>query len=126
MNSEPEISISEINELLSTCPGLAESIGIQKSIRFIRITAALKTTILSQQAPSHPIESIPHSLPPDIHAFLGGAMGMSPEYITGCWDAFKTTVWDYNEEEHSKTADAKLFYDHASPLKIGRWHIVCC
>jgi hypothetical protein len=48
-------------------------------------------------------------LPPNISDFLGHAVQILDEYVSGCWHMFRWTVWQHDVNGDSVGADAKLF-----------------
>lgn len=108
-----------VYEQLSRYPGLPQAIGMDIATRFVRLAASLRRSILHAQKPGYNKEQAPERLPDTIHTFLGSALDLCDEFVQGCWDAFKTTIWQYNPEMHSSIADAKVFYEH------GMGHSLC-
>ncbi|KAF8967557.1 hypothetical protein BDZ97DRAFT_1980385 [Flammula alnicola] len=108
-----DLNMQRIHELLSRHPGLPQAIGMDKAIRFIRLTASLKRSIIHAQKPGYNQEDAPELLPDCVHEFLGSALDLSDEFVQGCWDTFKRTIWLYDPALHSSAADAKVFHKHA-------------
>ncbi|PPR06065.1 hypothetical protein CVT26_005309, partial [Gymnopilus dilepis] len=70
-------------------------------------------------SPSHAPEDPPDRLPDAVHAFLGSALDLCDDYVQGCWDAFKSTIWHYDTSLHSSAADAKLFHQHGKQQNLA-------
>ena len=115
-----EFTMEQIYEQLSKQPGLPQAIGMDTAMRFIRLTASLKRSILHQQKPGYKEDEAPERLPDCVFAFLTSALALCDDYVQGCWDAFKTTIWHYNPKLHSSTADAQLFYEHGKNHNLGQ------
>ncbi|EDR00140.1 uncharacterized protein LACBIDRAFT_334439 [Laccaria bicolor S238N-H82] len=43
----------------------------------------------------------------------------------GCWDTFKTTIWQYNPGMHSSTADVKAFNEHGMRYSLSCTNPLC-
>jgi len=105
------ISIQQVYDLLSQHLGLSDSLSMVDAMRFIRLTAALKKTIVhtaGSDCELHP----PASLPDIVREFLKNAMQMNEDQVNGCWEALQGIAWDYSVDEHSSNADAQLFYKY--------------
>jgi hypothetical protein len=114
-----QFNMERVYAQLSRYPGLPQAIGMDTATRFIRLAASLRRGILHAQRPGYNGEEAPERLPDAIHAFLGSALNLCDDFVQGCWDTFKETIWQYNPSLHSSTADAKLFYEH------GTGHSLC-
>ncbi|KAF7297871.1 hypothetical protein HMN09_01007900 [Mycena chlorophos] len=93
-----------IYEKLKAVPGLCDVIGMEKGMQFVRMAARLKDAILAAQPPTGPSETPPERLPPTIELFLGSAVEMHPDFVHGCWTAFRGLVWDYKGDEEDEKA----------------------
>jgi hypothetical protein len=102
-------NFNEILRLLEQCPGLPSEIGMEKAMLFVRLATRLKDEIVSKQKPGHDPTQPPELLPPNVTDFLGHAVQIPDEYVSGCWHAFKRTVWQHDVNGDSVGADAKLF-----------------
>ena len=112
-------SIQHIYKLLENHPGLPEAIDMDKVIRFIRLTASLKWSIIHAQKPGYNPKHPSKLLPDGMHNFLGSALGLALEFVQGCWDAFNQTIWNYDHTNHSSAADAKTFHIHSKEHNLG-------
>lgn len=91
-------NFTEIYKQLTAVPGLCDSIGMEKSMKFILLAASWKDAILAlQQPPLHQVHVPPVTLPEIITTRLGDTLQIQDEYIEGCWKAFKNVIWTYNE-----------------------------
>ncbi|KAF8869217.1 hypothetical protein CPB84DRAFT_1694640, partial [Gymnopilus junonius] len=61
----------------------------------------------------------PNSLPDAVQEFLGSALNLCDEYVQGCWDVFKSTIWHYDPVQHSTVADAMLFQEHGKQQNLA-------
>jgi hypothetical protein len=102
-------TFDDIHELLKKSPGLSSTIGMEKSMTFIRLATRLKDEILSKQKPSHDPSKTPETLPENVRDFLGKAINIPDGYVQGCWDTFGRTVWERDVNGDSVGADSKLF-----------------
>jgi len=116
-----EFSMEHIYKQLAKQPGLPEAIEMEAAMRFVHLAVSLKRTILHQQKPGYKEDAAPARLPDCVHAFLASSLGLCDEYVQGCWDAFKTTIWQFNPDLHSSAADAKLFYEHGKKHNLGQF-----
>ena len=116
-----DFTMQHIHELLSKYPGLPQAISMDKAIRFIRITASLKRSIIHSQKANYNSNEAPEVLPDSIHDFLGSALDLSDEFVQGCWEAFKWTIWLYESKLHSSAADAKIFHNHGKGHNLGEF-----
>ncbi|KAF8964966.1 hypothetical protein BDZ97DRAFT_1659637 [Flammula alnicola] len=94
---------------------------MDKAIRFIRITASLKRDIIHSQKSNYNHAEAPEVLPDVVHEFLGGALDLDDEFVKGCWDAFKRTIWMYDPNLHSSAADARIFHMHGKDHSLGEF-----
>ncbi|KAJ6522814.1 hypothetical protein DFH09DRAFT_938254 [Mycena vulgaris] len=102
-------TFNEIYVQLSAVPGLCDTLGMEKGMQFVRLAAHLKDTIITAQPPSHDTHEAPEGLPEDIKTFLGSAMDLPTAYVNGCWNAFGSLIWTYDEDSKTKGADAAAF-----------------
>ncbi|KAF7331311.1 hypothetical protein MKEN_00008300 [Mycena kentingensis (nom. inval.)] len=93
-------TFTEIYKRLSVVPGLCDTIGMEKSIAFIRMAAKLKEAIIIAQPPNHNPDAPPDTLPDNIASFLSSASGICPQFVHGCWEAFGSLIWVYEGDEH--------------------------
>ena len=100
-------------------PGLAQAIGMETATRYVHLGASLKHYIIHAQKPSYNQKIPPPSLPHIIHEFLGSALALLDDYVQGCWEAFKLTIWQHNPEVCSPTTEAGVFYKHACNQDLG-------
>jgi len=56
----------------------------------------------------------PLSLKTSMHFWA--AVELSDDFVTGCWRAFKTTVWSYDAKGHSSMA---VFYKYGRNHHLG-------
>jgi hypothetical protein len=105
----PFDNLDEILDVLKKYPGLSAGIGMEKAMLFVRLATRLKDEILSKQKPEHNPDEPPDTLPANAQEFLGHAVDIPDSYVTGCWDAFRRTVWQRDANDDSVGADAKLF-----------------
>ncbi|KAF7308041.1 hypothetical protein MKEN_01166400 [Mycena kentingensis (nom. inval.)] len=92
-------TFTEIYKRLSVVPGLCDTIGMEKSIAFIRMAAKLKEAIIIAQPPNHNPDAPPDTLPDNIASFLSSASGICPQFVHGCWEAFGSLIWVYEGDE---------------------------
>ncbi|KAF8175739.1 hypothetical protein K438DRAFT_1727646 [Mycena galopus ATCC 62051] len=59
--------------------------------------------------PHHDATKPPELIPDEIHNFLAGATEMPVDFVDGCWKAFGSLIWAYNENGKTKGADAEAF-----------------
>src|SRR6267154_231010 len=102
-------NFNEILRLLEQCPGLPSEIGMEKAMLFVRLATRLKDEIVSKQKPGHDPTQPPELLPPNVTDFLGHAVQIPDEYVSGCWHTFKRMVWQHDVNGDSVGADAKMF-----------------
>lgn len=114
-----DLTIQQIYKLLSIHPRLPQAISMDKAIRFIWITASLKRSIIHSQKADYDYNKTPEVLPDGLHEFLGGALDLADEFVQGCWEAFKQTIWMYEPELHSSAADMKIFHKHGKGHNLG-------
>ncbi|KAF8217995.1 hypothetical protein K438DRAFT_1747239 [Mycena galopus ATCC 62051] len=105
-------TFNEIHAQLSKIPGLCESIGMEKAMQFVRIASRLKDSITVAQPPRHDATEPPELIPDEIHKFLAGATEMPADFVDGCWKAFRSLIWAYDENGKTKGADAEAFKKH--------------
>ena len=91
-----EFNMECVYKMLSRYPGLPQAIRIDTVTRFVRLAASLRWSILHAQKPGCNEEEAPERLPATVHAFLGSALDLCDNFVRGCWDAFKGTIWQYN------------------------------
>ncbi|KAF8957954.1 hypothetical protein BDZ97DRAFT_1924094 [Flammula alnicola] len=122
-----DLVMQHIHDLLSNYPGLPQAISMDKAIQFIRITASLKRGIIHSQKSNYDHNEAPEVLPDGVHQFLGGALDLNDEFVRGCWEAFKGTIWMYDPDHHSSAADAfstsmakAITLVHESPVRKGQ------
>ena len=113
--------MQDIHQRLLEQPGLAGAIKMDTAMRFVRLAASLKRDIVHVQKPTYDLSLPPPSLPQNIHTFLGSAVNLSDDFVTGCWRAFKTTVWSYDAKGHSSMADSLLFYKYGRNQHLGMY-----
>jgi hypothetical protein len=116
-------NFNDILELLEQCPGLPGAIGMEKAMAFVRLATRLKDEITSKQKPGHDPNQPPDMLPPNVSDFLGHAVQIPDEYVSGCWYAFRRTVWQRNVNVDSVGADAKLFRRYGLQNLLCKWFI---
>jgi hypothetical protein len=95
--------------MLDQVPGLADSIGMEKGMAFVRIATRLRDEIVSKQKAGYDPSKPPKTLPDNVHEFLSSAVNIPTEYVQGCWTAFAQTIWQRNTNGDSQGEDAKLF-----------------
>lgn len=106
------VTLQHIHKTLSSFPGLPELLKMEDAMRFVRLASSLRRTILHAYKPGDNIDKPPDCLPDSVQDFLGSAVGLTPEYVHGCWVSLKDTIWAYDSAAHSNAADARLFYSH--------------
>lgn len=89
-------NFTEIYKQLTAVPGLCDSIGMEKSMKFILLAASWKDVILALEPPLQEVHEPPVTLPEIIRTRLGTTLQIQDEYIEGCWKAFKNVIWTYN------------------------------
>ena len=109
----------DIHQRLLEQPGLTKAIRMETAMRFVRLAASLKRDIIHAQGPAYDPTVPPPSLPHNIHTFLGSAVDLSDDFVTGCWKGFKGTIWSYEAKSHSGMADSLLFYKHGKDHHLG-------
>jgi hypothetical protein len=109
-----ELTFSQIYPLLLQCPRLADSIGLERAMKFIQLASRLKRDILHSQRFDFPLTEIPSCLPPHISAFLASAVGISGPFVEACWTAFKHTIWDRTQ----CPIDLPTFYHYGTNYSI--------
>ena len=82
----------DIHQHLLEQPGLTKAIRMETAMRFVRLAASLKRDIVHAQGPAYDPTVPPPSLPHNIHTFLGSAVDLSDDFVTGCWKGFKGTI----------------------------------
>lgn len=102
-------NFNEIHQHLKQYSGLSSAIGMEKAMTFVRLATRLKVEILSKQKPEHNPNEPPDKLPGNVKEFLGHAVDIPDNYVQGCWDAFRRTVWQRDANSDSVGADAELF-----------------
>ena len=105
--------MSTIHEILSKYDDLSHILTMEKAMRFVRLASYLKQAIIHHRKKA-PLadDTYPLKLPSTIHQFLASAMQLTLQQTSGCWEAFRNTVWNYNLLDHSLNADYQLFYAH--------------
>ncbi|KAJ7051020.1 hypothetical protein C8F01DRAFT_1343341 [Mycena amicta] len=96
-------TFNDIYKHLNAVPGLCDSVGMEKSIAFICLAARLKDTIIVVQPPTYDATTPPLELPDNISSFLSSASNISPTFVHGCWTAFSSLIWTYEDERIAKT-----------------------
>ncbi|KAJ7041475.1 hypothetical protein C8F04DRAFT_1252808 [Mycena alexandri] len=76
---------------------------------FIRLAARLKDKVTTAQPPSHHAADTPEDLPEGIRTFLGSAVDLPTEYVDGCWKAFSSFIWKYDDKGKTKGSEADAF-----------------
>ena len=109
----------DIHQCLLEQPGLTKAIRMETAMRFVGLAASLKWDIDHAQGPAYDPTVPPPSLPHNIHTFLGSAVDLSDDFVTGCWKGFKGTIWSYEAKSHSGMADSLLFYKHGKDHHLG-------
>ena len=109
----------DIHQRLLEQPGLTKAIRMETAMRFVRLAASLKRDIVHAQGPAYDPTVPPPSLPHNIHTFLGSAVDLSDDFVTGCWKGSKGTIWSYEAKSHSGMADSLLFYKHGKDHHLG-------
>ncbi|KAJ7445993.1 hypothetical protein B0H11DRAFT_2086199 [Mycena galericulata] len=102
-------TFNEIYAQLSTVLGVCDTIGMEKGMQFVRLAARLKDTILAAQPTSHDAADAPEEISDGIRSFLGSAIDLPAEYIDGCWKAFGSFIWTYDENGKTQGKDAEAF-----------------
>ena len=102
-------SFNDIHAMLEWVPGLADLIGMEKGMAFVRLATWLKDEILSKQKATHDPSQPPETLPENINKFLSNVVNIPSEYVQGCWAAFADTIWQRDVNGDSRGEDAKLF-----------------
>jgi hypothetical protein len=105
-------TFNEIHAKLSSVPGLCDSIGMEKSMAFVRMTARLKDAITLAQPPHHDAGEAPELLPDNVRDFLGSVTEMPLDFVDGCWRAFRSLIWEYDENGKNQGTDAQAFKKH--------------
>src|ERR1700685_4284266 len=82
---------------------------MEKAMAFVRLATRLKDEFVSKQKPDHDPNQPPDVLPPNVSSFLGHAIQIPDEYVSGCWHAFRRTVWQRDVNGDSVGVDARLF-----------------
>ncbi|KAJ6592961.1 hypothetical protein B0H19DRAFT_1279753 [Mycena capillaripes] len=100
--------MDEIHSFLSQIPGLAESIGLDKAISFVRLAAQLKDEIVLAQPANYDPNTAPSETPKHVQSFLGCATDMPDNFVSGCWTAFCNTIWTYNKSGSSNGRDPEI------------------
>ena len=116
-------NFNEILGLLEQCPGLPGAIGMEKAMVFVRLATRLKDEIISKQKPGQDPSQPPDMLPPNVSDFLGHTVQIPDEYVSGCWHAFRQTVWQRDVNGDSVGADAKLFKEYGLQNLLCKWFI---
>ena len=116
-------NFNEILGLLEQCPGLPGAIGMEKAMVFVRLATRLKDEIISKQKPGQDPSQLPDMLPPNVSDFLGHTVQIPDEYVSGCWHAFRQTVWQRDVNGDSVGADAKLFKEYGLQNLLCKWFI---
>ncbi|PPR04238.1 hypothetical protein CVT24_013321 [Panaeolus cyanescens] len=112
-----ECTWRELNQVISSHPGLDETLNFEDAMRFIRLAASLKRDIIHAKETrnstrnSNPILEPPQNLPEAVASFMGDALSLSKDHVKGCWDALKDISWNYSSRDHSDISDAHLFYE---------------
>ncbi|KAJ6456990.1 hypothetical protein C8R47DRAFT_1082234 [Mycena vitilis] len=120
-------NFNEIYAQLNSVPGLCDSLGMEKAMEFIRIGARLKDTkdsILVAQPPHHDAAEAPESIPDHIREFMGSSIDLPPEFIDGCWTAFGSLIWTYDEDGKSQGSDAQAFRKYGLDHLLGTYPVV--
>ncbi|KAJ7788390.1 hypothetical protein B0H13DRAFT_2395046 [Mycena leptocephala] len=94
-------SMEEVYEFLSKVPGLKESVGMDKVMSFVRLASRLKDEISLAQDATHDPSQAPSELPEHVRSFLGGAIDMPNDFVSGCRAA--------EEDGSSAGKDAQMF-----------------
>jgi hypothetical protein len=110
-------TISEIYQSLCQTPGLVDSIGIEKAMKFIRLTTKLKDEITISQPPQYDPSSAPEELPRHVRQFLSLSVDMPDAFVDACWTAFCETIWN-NDEELGADKDNDSFRKHGLDHKL--------
>lgn len=114
-----DLTLEEVYAQLLRHPGLAQAIGMETATRYVRLAASLKRYIIHAQKPGYNQEIPPPRLPHILYEFLGSALALSDDYVQGCWEAFKLTVWQHDPELYSPATEAGIFYKHARKHDLG-------
>ena len=101
-----------VYELFKQYPGLSGAIGMEKGMAFVRLATRLKGEILSKQGPGYNPDEPPDGLPRNVEEFIGNAVDIPGEYVRGCWNVFRSVVWQRDADRDSVGADAKLFQQY--------------
>lgn len=114
------LDFNELYNILQQTPGLTESIGMEKAMRFVRLAAKLKDEIITSQPPKHNAETIPEKIPNHVRTFLGGALGVPEDFVDGCWKAFGDVVWTHSDSDGDD--DAETFRTHGLDHELCEYH----
>jgi hypothetical protein len=113
------VTMQTIYETLSKYSNLPQVLTMEAAMRFVRLAAYLKRAIIHLLKSCTNEDSPPLKLPQEILQFLASAMQLTYEQTTGCWEAFRNSVWNYSSIEHSANADTCLFYAHGREHQLS-------
>ncbi|KDQ48897.1 hypothetical protein JAAARDRAFT_201352 [Jaapia argillacea MUCL 33604] len=118
------MSVAQLTNILQSHPQIQQSLSFAQLSLFFHLTNHLQLWLSRCVAPSHP--DPPQKLPPDITAFLYGALELNvvekPTLVAECWTAFRQMIWSQESDLESQCSSWKLlniFQDHGFEGGIG-------